>query len=168
MSRADIAQGHKARGWNPRARRPRPPEASFGRRAESLLLTFGLIVATLGVGWLAWSAVEWRHGRTASFRLTGLRVVRRSTGRPIGLCRSVVRNALCCTLLLVPTILVCAFLAFVFVMGASPPADLLSRPRTAPWDRITDTVVRDDRADADEQRRFRLGHLQDAVPISMN
>jgi hypothetical protein len=133
-----------------------------------LLLTAGLIIATLGVGWLVWSVVEWRHGRTASFRVTGLRVVRRSSGRPIGLCRSVVRNALFCTLLLVPTVLVCAFLAFVFVMGASPPADLLSRPRAAPWDRITDTVVLDERAARDEKARFRLGHLQDAVPASMN
>ena len=168
MSPAEIARRHGARGWNPRARRPRPPEATFGRRAESLLVTVGLIIATLGVGWLVWSVVEWRHGRTASFRVTGLRVVRRSTGRPIGICRSLVRNALLCTVLLVPTVLVCAFLAFVFVMGASPPADLLSRPRTAPWDRITDTIVLDERAETDENARFRLGHLQDAVPISMN
>jgi hypothetical protein len=167
MSPAEIAQRHEARGWNPRTPGRRPHEASFGRRAESLLLTVGLIIVTLGVGWLAWSVVEWRHGRTASFRITGLRVVRRSTGRPVGICRSVVRNALFCTLLLFPTVLVCAFLAFVFVMGASPPADVLSRPRAAPWDRITDTVVLDERVHSD-MARFRLGHLQDAVPISMN
>jgi hypothetical protein len=115
--------------------------AGFGRRIKALLLTVLLVVVTLGVGWLAWSVVEWRRGRTASFRLTGLRVVRRSDGRPIGLSWSILRNAICCTLLLVPTIVACVVLALVFVMGASPPDHLLREPRAAPWDLLTRTVV---------------------------
>jgi uncharacterized RDD family membrane protein YckC len=99
----------------------------------------------LGVGWLVWSVFEWRNGRTASYRLMKLRIVRRSDGRPIGLCRSLVRNAVCCTVLLVPTILVCLFLGFAFVMGASPPNGLLRRPRAALWDVLTSTVVLDER-----------------------
>jgi RDD family protein len=117
------------------------PGAGFGTRIKALLLSFVLIVVTLGVGWLAWSIVEWRHGRTVSFRLMGLRVVRASDGRPIGLATSLLRNALLCSVLLVPTMLTCIVVAFAFVMGASPPEDLLSKPRNAPWDRLTKTMV---------------------------
>jgi len=132
------------------------------------VLTFGLVIVTLGVGWVVWSVAEWRRGQTASFRLTGLRVVRRSDGSPIGLWRSILRNALCCTLLLGPTVLACAFFAFVFVMGASPPADLLRRPRNAPWDLLCETVVVDERARAEGRARLRLGPLGDEMPVSMN
>jgi len=113
----------------------------LGRRIKALLLTMLLVIATLVVGWLVWSVVEWRRGSTASFRVTGLRVVRRSDGRPIGLVLSILRNAICCTLLLVPTIMVCCLLAIVFVMGASPPDRLLLEPRTAPWDLLTRSEV---------------------------
>src|SRR5580704_3287984 len=117
------------------------PGASLGVRIKALLLTSLLIVVTLGVGWLAWSVVEWRRGRTVSFKLMGLRVVRTSDGRPIGLGTSLLRNALLCTVLFVPTLLACLVLAFAFVMGASPPEGLLSKPRNAPWDRLTKTMV---------------------------
>jgi hypothetical protein len=144
--------------------------AGLGVRIKAQLLTFGLFVVTLGVGWLVWSMVEWRHGRTASFRLTGLRVVRSSDGRPIGLGRSILRNALLCTVLLVPTILICLVVALTFVMGASPPNDLLSKGRNAPWDRLTKTTVVQER-----HRPFSRGkyaHLSEwpaaNEPVSMN
>ncbi len=117
--------------------------ASFGTRSGSLLLTALLIVVTLVVGWLVWSVVEWCGGRTPSYRLTGLRVVRRADGKPVGLGRSVIRE-LCCAVLLLPTLAVCCVLAIVFVMGASPPDGLLRQSRRTPWDRLTGTdVVRD-------------------------
>jgi hypothetical protein len=153
---------------NQRVRDPRAPGASFIARVRSLALTVLLIVVTLGVGWMAWSVVEWRHGRTASYRLTGLRVVRRSTGQPIGLGRSVVRNAFCCTLLLVPTIVACIFIAFAFVMGASPPAGLLRQPRLAPWDLLTDTQVFDERRPAPPGSQLRLAKWHQHVPVSVN
>ena len=146
------------------------PQASFGVRIKAMLLTFGLVVITLGVGWLVWSIFEWHTGRTASFRLTGLRVVRSSDGTPIGLGRSILRNALMCTLLLVPTMLTCIVIAITFVMGASPPDDLFSKARNAPWDQLTGTTVVQER-----RRRFSRGkyaHLSEwpaaNEPVSMN
>jgi len=115
--------------------------ADFGSRIKALGLTALLVVATLVVGWLAWSVMEWSKGRTASYHVTGLRIVRRSDGRPIGLARSVLRNAILCTLLLVPTIVACLVIGFAFTMGASPPDRLLRKPRTAPWDVLTGTEV---------------------------
>jgi len=72
-----------------------------------------------------------------------LRVVRRFDGRPIGLGRSVLREA-CCALLLVPTLVACCFLALGFVMGASPPEGLFGQSRRAPWDVLTRTAVVDE------------------------
>jgi hypothetical protein len=146
------------------------PAATFGARLKALLLTCGLVVITLGVGWVGWSILEWRNGRTAAFRLTGLRVLRISDGRPIGLGRSILRNALLCTLLLLPTMLTCVVVALTFVMGASPPDDLFSKPRNAPWDRLTRTTVVQER-----RRPFSRGkyaHLSEwppaNEPVSMN
>ena len=146
------------------------PAATFGVRIKALLLTFAVFVATLGVGWLLWSVVEWRRGCTVSFRLTGLRVVRRSDGSPIGLGRSIVRNAVLCTVLLIPTMLACVVIALAFVMGASPPNDLFSKPRNAPWDKLMKTTVVQER-----RRPFSRGkyaHLSEwppaNEPVSMN
>jgi uncharacterized RDD family membrane protein YckC len=121
--------------------------ASLGRRIEALALSLLLLVVTLVVGWLVWSVFEWRHGRTPSYRILGLRVVRRGDGRPVGVGRSLLREALC-WLVLVPTIVIGALAAVVFVMGASPPDGLLRDPRPAPWDRLTSTWVVDERAEA--------------------
>jgi hypothetical protein len=124
------------------------PAATFGRRIKALALTFLVLVGTLVVGWLVWSVVEWRHGRTVSYRLMGLRVVRRASGTPIGLGRSIVRNGILCSLLVIPTMVACVVLGLVFSLGASPPEGLFQRPRLAPWDRLTGTMVIDERAEA--------------------
>jgi hypothetical protein len=119
------------------------PVASVGKRMEALALAPLLFIVTLGVGWLVWCVVEWANGRTPSYRLLGLRVVRTSDEQPTRLIRSSVRSILC-LLLVVPTIAVCCIIGISFVFGASPPEDLLRRPRTAPWDRITATKVIDE------------------------
>jgi hypothetical protein len=146
------------------------PAAGFGVRIKALLLTCCLVVATLGVGWLIWSVFEWRRGSTASFRPTGLRVVRRSDGAPIGLARSIVRNAVLCTVLLVPTVLACIVIAFAFVMGASPPGDLFSKPRNAPWDVLSNTMVVQERRRPFSRGKYaRLSEWPPAnEPVSMN
>ena len=123
-----------------------PLRASLGRRIEALLLTVFLILGSLGIGWLVWSVLEWRNGSTPSYRLLKLRIVALSDRRPIGLMRSVVRNGIFCTVLLLPTIVVCCVAGVAFVMGASPPDRILDRPLTAPWDRFTRTEVVDERS----------------------
>lgn len=122
---------------------PLLPAASVGARIRALLLTVVLVVVTLGVGWLAWSAVEWCSGRTPSYRRARLRVVRRSDRKPIGLGRSLLRE-ICCAILLIPTLVACGFLALGLVMGASPPGGIFSQSRHAPWDLLTGTEVVDE------------------------
>jgi RDD family len=155
-----------AQQGNPRGSSAHEPqhEASLGDRLQALGRTAGLIVVTLVVGWLVWSVWEWCRGSTASYSQTGMRIVRRSTGQPIGLVRSLIRNALLCTLLLIPTIVVCFIVAVAFVMGASAPDGLLSEPRLAPWDVLTDTkVVR-----GVGRRGLRLAQWEDYTPVSSN
>jgi hypothetical protein len=169
MTRAGIVQ-HRHRHARANVTYAGLPAASFGVRIKALLLTFCLVLATLGVGWLIWSVLEWRRGSTASFRLTGLRVVRQSDGTPIGLVRSLVRNAVLCTALLVPTALACVVIALAFVMGASPPNDLFSKPRLAPWDRLSrTTVVQERRRPFSRGKYARLSEWPPAnEPVSMN
>lgn len=146
------------------------PAASLGVRLKALMLTFVVIVATLGVGWLLWSVAEWRHGRTVSFKLMGLRIVRSSDARPIRLMGSLLRNALLCTVLFIPTLLTCLVIAFAFVMGASPPEGLLSKPRNAPWDLLTRTTVVQERHRPYKRGKYaRLSEWPPAnEPVSMN
>jgi hypothetical protein len=122
----------------------RQPAASLGKRIEAVVLAPLLFVVTLGIGWLIWSVFEWRNGRTPSYRLLGLRIVRLADDRPIHVWRSLAR-AIMCLLLVLPTILVGCVIGLSFVFGASAPDGLLRRPRTAPWDRLTATRVVDER-----------------------
>ncbi|HUO48399.1 MAG TPA: RDD family protein [Acidimicrobiales bacterium] len=132
--------------------------APLRARATSLLVTTGLVVATLVVGWLVWSSLEWRRGRNPGFRLQGLRVVRRSDGRRAGWGRTALREVLC-LVLLVPTLLVCAVVLLAFFMGASPPDDLLRRPVRAPWDVLSGTDVVPDARHTARRVRFALGQF---------
>jgi uncharacterized RDD family membrane protein YckC len=127
------------------------PAASLGRRIGALALSVLLLVVTLVVGWLVWSVFEWRHGRTPSYRLLGLRVVRRSDERPIGLGRSLLRSGVCCPVMAVPTIVIGGLIGLCFAFGASPPDGLLRQPRAAPWDLVTGTMVLDERAQPSEE-----------------
>jgi hypothetical protein len=122
--------------------------AGLKKRLEALALAPLLLVVTLGVGWLVWCVLEWPGGRTPSYRVLGLRVVRTADDQPIGLLRSFARSSLC-LVLVVPTIVVCCVIGISFVFGASAPDDLFRQPRPAPWDRLTATKVVDDRAPSD-------------------
>lgn len=121
------------------------PAASLGRRIGALALAALLLVATLVVGYLVWSVFEWRQSRTPSYRLLGLRVVTRSDARRIGVGRSFLRSGVCCPVLVGPTVAIGAVVLLCFAFGASPPDDLFSEPRRAPWDVLTATTVVDQR-----------------------
>ena len=156
-----MSHKHLLRGQAPdRGRVPpnAPPArpAGLDARTRTLALTPALIVATLGIGWLLWSVAEWRHGCTPAYRRMGLRVVRRSDGRPIGLWRSLLRE-LCLLVLLLPTLLICGLVASAFLMGASAPDGLLRQPRAAPWDVLTRTVVVDELRRARGRTKLKLG-----------
>ncbi len=169
MSSSRIVQRRPSRrSWASRPPNLRAPDAGVNARLRAFALTCLLVVITLGVGWIVWSIVEWRHGRTASYRITGLRVVSRADGRPIGLTRSLLRNAVFCTILLIPTIAACVVLAVAFVMGASPPNDLLTRPRLAPWDLLTGTEVLDERSQVTALSAFTPQHAPPSDSASMN
>ena len=140
------------------------PAASLGRRIGALALGALLVAATLVVGWLVWSVFEWRHGRTPTYRLLGLRVVGRADGQPIGLGRSFLRSGVLCPLLVVPTAAIGAVVLLCFAFGASPPDGLFSRPRPAPWDELTATTVVDERT----RPRLRLGvEFQPIDPVDL-
>ena len=104
------------------------PVASLGKRIEALALVPLLFIVTLGIGWLVWCVIEWTSGRTPSYRILGLRVVRTSDDRPIRLVRSLARSAIC-LLLIIPTIVVCGVIGISFVFGASAPEELFRQPR---------------------------------------
>jgi uncharacterized RDD family membrane protein YckC len=54
--------------------------AGLWLRFAGLVLEIVLFAVTLGVGWLAWSAVEWRGGRTPAKRILRMRVVGAADG----------------------------------------------------------------------------------------
>ncbi len=164
MSPGDAVKEQTSRRGSRQRRGHRLSAASPARRAKALLLAPLLIIGTLGLGWLAWSAVEWRQGRTPSYRLTHLRVVRQSDGHAAGWCRSALR-VVCCAVLVIPTLLACSVLAIAFVMGASPPDGLLRQARSAPWDVLTRTEVIDERVGA-VGPGLRLGRNWPAEPSS--
>jgi uncharacterized RDD family membrane protein YckC len=49
--------------------------SSPGRRLRAQGLDVVLFVATVGVGWVLWSAVVWRHGQTPAKRLMRMRCI---------------------------------------------------------------------------------------------
>jgi uncharacterized RDD family membrane protein YckC len=58
--------------------------AGKGRVAASYALAISLFIATLGVGYLIWTAVAWGQGQTPAQRLLGLRCTRRDSRRVAG------------------------------------------------------------------------------------
>lgn len=51
------------------------PKASVQHRLGGFFLDLGLALITLGIGWVIWSLVVWRHGLTPAKQILKLRVV---------------------------------------------------------------------------------------------
>jgi uncharacterized RDD family membrane protein YckC len=95
-----------------------------------------LCLVTLGVGWLAWSAYEWRFGRTPAKRLLRLRVVDAGGAGPVGWQTMALRQAV------YGVGIAGLFGAVTFGLGwAIAAAFVLSPTRQAMWDRLAFTTV---------------------------
>jgi uncharacterized RDD family membrane protein YckC len=51
------------------------PKASVQHRLGGYLLDLALAILTLGIGWVIWSLVVWRHGLTPAKQILKMRVV---------------------------------------------------------------------------------------------
>jgi hypothetical protein len=110
--------------------------AGPGRRLIGFVLELGLFVVTLGIGWLAWSIVEWRHGRTPAKRLLRMRVVDAVSGEPVG------PRVLALRQVVYALGIVGLFGAVTFGLGwAIAAAFVFSPTRQAMWDRLAFTTV---------------------------
>lgn len=112
------------------------PLAGLWRRLAGFGLELVLFAVTLGVGWLGWSAYEWRFGRTPAKRLLGLTVVRPATGEPADWKTMALREVV------YGIGIVGLFGAVTVGLGwAIGAAFVLSPSQQAMWDRLAFTTV---------------------------
>ena len=112
------------------------PLAGLWRRLAGFGLELVLFVVTLGVGWLGWSAYEWRFGRTPAKRLLGMTVVRPATGEPASWAALALREVV------YGIGIVGLFGAVTLGLGwAIAAAFVLSPSQQAMWDRLAFTTV---------------------------
>ena len=58
--------------------------ASVGRRIGAWFLTFPLVIATLGIGYIIWGLIVWGNGQTPALQVLGMRAWRPETNRVAG------------------------------------------------------------------------------------
>lgn len=80
---------HKSGLTLPQGVQPR----GIGRVVAAYILAVLLFIVTLGVGYIIWSLVAWRHGQTPAQRLFHLRCWRPGTGRPASRSQMALRQA---------------------------------------------------------------------------
>lgn len=105
------------------------------RRARSLVLEVVLVVVTLGVGWLVWSAVLWRRGQTPAKCLMRMRCIDTRSGAAAG-ARTMAAREL--ALKWVPGL---ASLGLTLMTGGLVA---LGERHEAVWDKLARTIVIDD------------------------
>jgi uncharacterized RDD family membrane protein YckC len=110
--------------------------SSPGRRLLAQGLDVVLFVVTAGVGWMAWSAVAWRHGQTPAKRLLRMRCIDTRVGTAARFPTMARREV---GLKWVPAIVT---LGLWLVAGG---AVCLGERREALWDKAGKTIVIDDR-----------------------
>lgn len=119
---------------------PVPPPSSKAmssprRRARGLGLEGILFLATLGAGWLVWSAVLWRQGQTPAKRLMRMRCIDTRSGAAAGAATMATREL---ALKWVPGL---ATLGLTLIAGGF--VALGERHETL-WDKAARTIVIDD------------------------
>ncbi|NUT37173.1 MAG: hypothetical protein HOV79_29300 [Hamadaea sp.] len=116
--------------------------AGPGRRFAGFLLEVVLCLVTLGVGWLAWSVAEWRHGRTPAKRILRLRVVDAVSAETAGWQTMALRQG--AYAIGIVGLFGAVTLGLGWAVGA---AFVLSPTRQAMWDRLAFTTVVHEPAD---------------------
>jgi uncharacterized RDD family membrane protein YckC len=127
------------------------------RRLGCALLEGALVVATLGVGWLAWSVVVWDRGQTPAKQLLGMRVVRAESGTPAGRLEMLFRELVAKCLFIGGVALAAAALCLVAGIGTSAGAVVVGvvvciagawfvwdPAGEALWDKLVSTLVVDE------------------------
>lgn len=119
---------------------PTPPPSSKAmssprRRARGLGLEALLFLATLGVGWLAWSVVLWRQGQTPAKRLMRMRCIDTRSGAAAGVATMATREL---ALKWVPGLVTLG----LTVMAGGLVA--LGERHETLWDKAASTIVIDD------------------------
>jgi hypothetical protein len=109
--------------------------SSRRRRAAAHVLEGVLVVATLGVGWLAWSLVVWRRGQTPAKQLLRMRCIDTWTGRAAGFRTMARREAADKWLPTVATLGLWMFAGGMLVLGER---------RECAWDKTAGAIVIDD------------------------
>ena len=114
-----------------------PELATPGRRFVGFVLETVLFIGTFGIGWMVWSMIEWRDGRTPAKRLLrDLIVVDAWSGERVSWRRMAIRE------LGAKIGLVGLFGVATFGLGwAIAAALVLSETRAALWDRLAGTAV---------------------------
>lgn len=109
--------------------------SSPGRRLLAQGLDVVLFVVTAGVGWVAWSAVAWRHGQTPAKRLLRMRCIDTRVGTAARF-RTMARREV--GLKWVPAIVTLG------LWPVAAGAACLGERREALWDKAGKTIVIDD------------------------
>ncbi|HVV30510.1 MAG TPA: RDD family protein [Mycobacteriales bacterium] len=83
-----VAPGHLPAEWRPQNL------AGPWRRFGAFWLNIVLVIVTLVIGWIVWSLVVWKEGRTPAFQVLHMRSIHSETGQPINWAHSAIRNFL--------------------------------------------------------------------------
>jgi uncharacterized RDD family membrane protein YckC len=124
---------HQVAGLPPGVRVVEP-----GRRFLAYLLDIALAVVTLVIGYLIWTLILWKDGRTPAKRIMKLRVVDLDTRRPASWGRMALREFIGLGILVSLT----AYIWFV----VSVIMLLVRDDRRAGWDLLANTVEVDERS----------------------
>lgn len=107
-----------------------PPTAGAGKRFGAYLLNALLSVVTLGIGYVIWTLIVWKDGKTPAWQILGMRAVNADTGQLPTWGHMFVRNFLCYGLM--------GVIPFWNLVGACFAFDTNNQ---ALWDRMAHTYV---------------------------
>jgi uncharacterized RDD family membrane protein YckC len=109
--------------------------SSAGRRFGGHLLEVFLMIFTLGLGWLVWSAIVFGRGQTPAKQLLGMRAVTLRTGQRAGWGRMFLREVVAKWIIGVLAVFTLGIVYFWLVWDKN---------KQELWDKIVGTVVVND------------------------